>query len=1771
MEKYGVDSIAITQINHELEKIFGNISKTLFYQYQTIDALSNYLISSYSDICSIWGKKFKNCNNFLEKSLDTHINEELNNIKNSTEKQKDILTNNYFFTPLQEPLCIIGISGYYPKSDTLDDLWNNIKNGKNCITEIPKDRWPINNFFEKDRKKAVQMGKSYSKWGGFLNGFANFDSLFFNISPKEALDLDPQERLFLQCAWHVLEDAGLTRENLCKSHFKSLKGKEKFFNQIPRVGVFVGVTKTGFDLYGPEIRKKGKIVFPHTSFSSIANRVSYFLNLSGPSMPIDTMCSSSLTAIHEACQHIRQGECDIAIAGGVNLYLHPSTYINLCSSYMLSNDGKCRSFGKGGNGFVPGEGVGAVLIKRLSKAIIDRDSIYAIIRGSSINHGGKTNGYTVPNPNAQTELIYMNIKKSGINARAISYVEAHGTGTELGDPIEITGLTEAFRRYTMDIKFCSLGSIKSNLGHLEAAAGIAGLSKIILQMRYKKLVPSLHAREINPNINLETSPFFIQQKLENWNKPVIKINNKNKKYPRIASLSSFGAGGSNAHLLVEEYISTPNKINIEIKNTVNFPIIILLTAKNKERLKKVVTNFLIWLKKYNLFDNNYLKDIAYTLQVGREHMDERLGIIIKSIEELKNKLNYFLKENVYNSNLEIYTDQINIDKDSFAMLSDDAEFKETIKKWIILRKFNKLLPFWVKGLKIDWEILYLNEKYKPKRIQLPLYPFKKYKYWMDSIMPQNKKNNYLKENNNQINNSKLIKLLPVWDILNIEELINDFKINNAKKIIILGGNIEQKKEISKYYSIILELNSILEKDISTISNKFHDINKFDHIVWIVPVYDINNSHKNNVIIQLFRLIKVLLKEGYENIDLKITIVTIQGLFICDYDEINPHHASIHGLVSSIAQEYPMWSIKAIDMINNNVINWSVSLWYQLLGVKNISIARRKYNWFFQKLIPLNFYISKDIYRKNGIYLVIGGAGGVGSIWSEFMIKNYEAKIIWIGRSPKNNILQEKINNISIKYNGICPIYIQADARNSNILFSTYQKIKKDFDHINGIVVSTLSDYDLSFKEMSEDLFINILSTKHDVSLSIEKCFYKERLDFIIYFSSMISFEKPGGMSAYVSSCTFSDAFSKKINKKWDCVVKTINWGYWNIGGGIRISSALKKLIEKRGVESINKEEGMNILKLFLGNITEFQQLAITRTNKPEFINIYSNKEFAIVLPNNISNIEKNILNDFNSLRNLKIPLKSKYTEELNYWIIRLLFVQLRLLGIFKVNCNYLKKNNAIYVKNQAGILDKYIVWWKEILNILHEYNYLITFQDTISVNKNISDMELSYTKTWMAWKKRKTYFLEKPETHTLAILVNDCLKELPKILHGDILITDILFPNGSMEKIEGLYKNNCICDYFNDVVSNIVNSYIKNKIKNNLTDGIKIIEIGAGTGGTTSTILKKLEPWSNYINEYCYTDISKSFLNHAYKFYGSKYPYLVYKLWNIEKSLISQDINIGDYDIVIATNVLHATKNIRNTIRNVKAALKINGIAILNEISNKTIFASVLFGLIDGWSLAEDTYLRIPGSPGLYAQDWFLLLQQEGYHNISFPVIREHKLGQQIIVAHSNGIIRQNSFNNLNKDNIHSSSLLTQNNSYKLKNNIQNKNFISEKNIDKSVLMNFIQNSILNALSESLIIQIDIIKLNIPFSDYGIDSILGVNFIQKINNDLKLKLNTTILFDYTTVDSLSQYIITNYKEIIEKKYLTTISKEKLEKSIVNNQNNSLNKDNIHSSSFINSK
>ncbi len=346
---------------------------------------------------------------------------------------------------------------------------------------MPKERWDWRQYFSEDRSES---GRHFSKWGGFISGVDEFDPLFFNISPADAEIIDPQERLFLQHAWMAVEDAGYTRASLQLPDAHDLPGQ---------VGVYIGVMYTEYQLFGVESTMRGRRMGIADSPASIANRVSYALNLHGPSITLDTMCSSSLTAIHIACQDLKQGRTSLAIAGGVNVTIHPNKYLVLSAGQFISGDGHCQSFGEGGDGYIPGEGVGAVILKRLSEAKRDGDHIYGVIRGSALNHGGKTNGYTVPNPQAQAGAITRALHEAQIDARHISYIEAHGTGTKLGDPIEIAALGKAFRRSTEEKEFCLIGSAKSNIGHCESAAGIAGLTKVLLQMQHRQIAPSLHS------------------------------------------------------------------------------------------------------------------------------------------------------------------------------------------------------------------------------------------------------------------------------------------------------------------------------------------------------------------------------------------------------------------------------------------------------------------------------------------------------------------------------------------------------------------------------------------------------------------------------------------------------------------------------------------------------------------------------------------------------------------------------------------------------------------------------------------------------------------------------------------------------------------------------------------------------------------------------------------------------------------------------------------------------------------------------------------------------------------------------------------------------------------------------------------------------------------------------------------------------------------------------------------------------------------------------
>ncbi|KAA1239618.1 type I polyketide synthase, partial [Aquimarina sp. RZ0] len=490
-------------------------------------------------------------------------------------------------------IAIIGISGRYPGAATLEDFWENLKQGKDCITEIPIERWDADQLYDPEKGK---VGKIASKWGGFIDDVDKFDPLFFNISPREAELMDPQERLFLQTAWETIEDGGYTLDSLSK--VSSLQGSDLGGH----VGVYVGVMYGEYQLFGAEESIKGNPMATWFSSSSIANRVSYSMNLHGPSMGVDTMCSSSLVSIHLAIDAIHNGLCSMAIAGGVNVSIHPNKYKNLSQNMFVSDKGRCESFGAGGNGYVPSEGVGAVLLKPLGEAEKDGDQIYGVIKGSSLNHGGKANGYTVPNPNAQAGVIREAIRRSGVSVDDFSYIEAHGTGTSLGDPIEIAGLSKAFTGRRQEGQYCSIGSVKSNIGHAESAAGISGLTKVLLQMKHKQLVPSLHSGVLNKGIDFDKTPFRVQQELASWDVPENRL--------RLAGISAFGAGGSNAHLIVEEYIPKAKK-----EYHSEDAAIIVLSAKSIDRLEDQVLNLRSYLDNHK--DVN-IYDLAYTLQVGRE-------------------------------------------------------------------------------------------------------------------------------------------------------------------------------------------------------------------------------------------------------------------------------------------------------------------------------------------------------------------------------------------------------------------------------------------------------------------------------------------------------------------------------------------------------------------------------------------------------------------------------------------------------------------------------------------------------------------------------------------------------------------------------------------------------------------------------------------------------------------------------------------------------------------------------------------------------------------------------------------------------------------------------------------------------------------------------------------------------------------------------------------------------------------------------------------------
>ncbi len=523
-----------------------------------------------------------------------------------------------------EPIAVVGLGCRFPgNADGPEAFWRLLSQGADAVREVPPERWNIDDYYDAD---IAAPGKMNTRCGGFLDRVAEFDAEFFGISPREAIRVDPQHRLLLEVSWEALEDAGIVPGNVGQS----------------KTGVYVGVIGSDYALL--QAREMTDIdVFSGTgsSHAILSNRLSYVLNLNGPSMTLDTACSSSLVTVHLACQSLRRREIDMALAGGVNLILSPEMTITLTKAYMMSPDGRCNTFDAAASGYVRGEGCGMVVLKRLSDAVAAGDRILALVRGSAVNHDGRSNGLSAPNGPAQEAVIRAALRDAGLQPRHISYIEAHGTGTRLGDPIEIEALRAVFAPDRPAGQPLLVGSVKTNVGHLESAAGIAGLAKLILALQYGQIPPHLHLRTVNPLLKLEETPIEIPTALRDW---------PQGPEPRRAAVSSFGFGGTNGHVIVEKAPPTPPR-----ESKIERPRHILtLSARSPKALSEMAGRYAGYLEEspaslkpeaqasetdattrsgvglQSSKPAESLPDVAYSASIGRTHFAHRLAISAES-------------------------------------------------------------------------------------------------------------------------------------------------------------------------------------------------------------------------------------------------------------------------------------------------------------------------------------------------------------------------------------------------------------------------------------------------------------------------------------------------------------------------------------------------------------------------------------------------------------------------------------------------------------------------------------------------------------------------------------------------------------------------------------------------------------------------------------------------------------------------------------------------------------------------------------------------------------------------------------------------------------------------------------------------------------------------------------------------------------------------------------------------------------------------------------
>ncbi len=1849
----GFDSILLIAFADQLKGELGlDVTPPLFFQHPTLERFTRYLIERHRDALAA---------HFAPRTsggaLVMRAEEPSSERRVRRTRARAVATG-----ATAEPIAIVGISGRFPMARDVDELWANLTASRDCIEEIPPQRWDWRDVWGDPGLE----NKTNVKWGGFIEGVDEFDAQFFNIPPREADLMDPQQRLLLQHVWKAVEDAGYAPSSLAGSN----------------TGVFVA---TGLSDYARIVAQSQVGLDGHTAMGSAAssvgpNRISYLLDLHGPSEPIETTCSSSLVAVHRAVNAMRSGQCDMALVGGVNTILTPDLHISCTKAGMLSADGRCKTFSRGANGFVRSEGVGILMLKKLSDAEAAGDHIYGMILGTAENHGGRANSFTSPNPQAQAELLRRAYLQAAVDPSSVTYIEAHGTGTELGDPIEIEALKTAFgdlyerRGMTPVTGHCGLGTVKSNIGHLELAAGVAGMIKVLLQMKHRTLVPTLHCSDVNPYIQLENSPFYLVREAREW---TARHAADGSTLPRRAGVSSFGFGGVNAHVVLEEY--RPRVARRQPAQEPR-PAIVVLSARDQERLREQAEALLAAIRT-RTFNDSDLTGIAYTLQVGREAMDARFGCLVHTIGELEQQLQAFLDAPPSRA-------QDRAAAEAVRQLTANEEFRGVIDRWIEQGRADKLLELWLSGVQVDWERLYrtVYKDAKPGRVALPTYPFARKRCWVSAqgkapaapavpqagevlgypfntvvtgeefflsdhrvhdrkvlpavvylemaraaaeragtsivhrgmaqpgvtlhgvvwarpffvdaagarlqmrltaegggelkfqlcgdgnvvygqgrasaavsgtiemldvagIRARCTQQRYAAEDcyrafdalgyhygpahqgivELHVGGDELLAQLrlpetvadtlhdfvlhpsigdsaaqsiigflladrcgpdepiraalpfelqtaeifrpcaaemwawirrdgetydmdlcdasgrvstrlrgwtmralddsaartapqpaeavsdmagmmwtPVWDVATVER-----QDAPAGPLLIAGGTEEQRASIERLYPGAKRLDLDGGRSVESIRGQLAAAGAIGHLVWIVPPHvpagvpagvgdETLITARHDGVLAGFRLIHALLGEGYGVQPLTWSVLTTDTQAVRATDAASPAHATVHGLVGSAAKELPGWNVRLLDLPGSGEWPWS-----ELFTIRpephGNALVYRDDRWYRQQLLPYRPAGAPEAVGRDGeVYVIIGGAGGIGAAWSEALLRRAKVQLVWIGRRAQDPALDERLAQLAKL--GPTPLYIAADATSRAALESARETILSRFGRIDGIVHGAFVLQDRMLANMTEDDFIAGLAPKVDVCVRLAQVFAQDAPRFVLFFSSLNALAKSPGQSNYVAGCTFKDAFAQRLAAEWPSSrVRVINWGYWGSVGAVA-TERYRALMARRGFGSIEAADAVVVLdRLLSGPVA---QLAYAKTTAPAAIDgvtISSDEwvtHFDERLPSCVAALE---LPQPDAAELASLRSAAAAGEELDASLTDLLWAQLQSMRVFTPQGASLKEMQA-----RGGVTGRYTRWLEHSLALLASRGYLVRSGDAWSM---APAAPADAGAAWQAWERRKAQWLEDADWSAQVQLAETALRALPDVLTGRGATTDILFADlfGESSVVGRVTRSGAPIRFCNRVLADLAGAYAAERARRDPASRLRILEIGAGTGSTTEVLLEALAPHAGSVQEYTYTDISPAFVTIAGKWLRSQPPYLKFGTFDVERPAAEQGLAAGSYDLVVASNALHATKEIGATLRNAKSLLAANGLLLLNEPTVNSVFNHLTFGLLDGWWLFTDAELRIAGGPALRSETWAAALGQEGYRSIRFPAAPAHGLGRQIVVAESDGVIRQHS------------------------------------------------------------------------------------------------------------------------------------------------------------------